>query len=89
MEIADNSSFSSIVLRVVLTIAYRDHREIKRAYAIKASDVHAILRWVGAALVMRVNPADGTEVMSRGFGVELIERELVFAPREMNIGKVC
>ena len=89
MEMTNNSRPAGIVLRVVLAIQHWNFFKIKWAYTIKASNVHGILRWVGAALVVRINPADGTEVMSRGFGVELIERELVFAPREMNIGKVC
>ena len=86
MEMANNGRFASIVLRVVLTITHRDHGEIKRAYTFKAGNVYAILHWFGAALMVRINPADGTEIVLRGFGVELIERELVFAPCEMKIG---
>lgn len=85
---AKNSRFTSIVLWVVLAIQHWNFFKIKRTYAFKAGNVHAILRWVGAALVMRINSADRTEKVLRGFGVELIKRELVFALYEMNIGKV-
>ena len=88
MKMAKNSRLASIVLWVVLAIQHWNFFKIERTHAFKAGNVHAILLWVGAALMMCVNPANRTKVMLRGFGVELIERELVFTLGEVNVGKV-
>jgi hypothetical protein len=58
-----------------------DFVEIERRHAFETGDVDAELVRVRAALVMRVDAADGTEMMLGAHRVEPIGRELVLALR--------
>ncbi len=53
------------VIRVVHTIEDRHLQEVERAYAIKASNVYAILVFVRSALMVRVYPAVRAEKVLR------------------------
>jgi hypothetical protein len=52
--------------------------KIKRVDTVDTGCIHAKLVRVRPSLVMRVNSADGTEIVFRGVGVELVAAEPVF-----------
>ena len=59
--------------------------EIERRDAFEASDIHAELIRIRASLVVRIDPADGAEVMLGGLCVKAVGSELVFALRDPEI----
>ena len=56
-----------------------DGAQSKRVHAFEATHVVAVLRWLGPALVMRVNAAVRAEIVLRCVRVELIELERFLA----------
>lgn len=51
-------------------------RKVERVYPVNAPSVEPEFVWVAAPLVVGVNPAGLTEIVFRGLGVELIDRQI-------------
>jgi len=64
---------------MILTVKDRNVPEHKRIHAIQASDVDGVQGRIRTSLVVRVDPAPGTEIMLCRVGVELIEAQQVLA----------
>ena len=60
---------------MVDSIPRRHRLKVKRIDALQTSNVVAVLIWIGAALMMRVDAAYGTEVVLRGSRVEVVQLE--------------
>ena len=59
--------------------------EIERRDAFETSDIHSELIRIRAPLVVRIDPANGAEVMLGDLRVEAVGSELVFALRDPEI----
>lgn len=71
-----------IITWVALAVVDDDFLEVEGRHALQASNIDAELVRVRAPLVMRVDPADGAEMVLGGHGVEAIGCELVLARRD-------
>ncbi len=59
---------------------------IKRIDAFKATNVIAILLWIGSPQMMRIDAAVRAEVVLRGHGVELVQPQLLVTPGNSKAG---
>lgn len=83
-EGAGLAGWFAAVVRVVDAVGDGDFGEIEWADAIEAGDVDGVEGLVGAALVVGVDAAAGTEEMLRGAGVEAIAGERVLALEDLD-----
>jgi hypothetical protein len=53
--------------------------KIERTYTVEARNIYPILRWIGPALMVRVDSTDGTKEMLCFTGIEPVASQLVLA----------
>src|SRR6056297_3015711 len=65
----------------------RDRAPLTRVYTFERAKIDSVFFRVRPPLVMGVDTADGTEIMFRGAGVPLVERELVRTEHYFQVGQ--
>ncbi len=60
-------------------------REVEWTDAFNARNIDTKLAWIGASLVMGVDPTGLAEIMLRCSSIELVKRQIVFALDELHL----
>lgn len=74
-----SSVAGSLIRRVIHAVMPADWFKVPRVHAFYATHVHAVLVWIGSALMMRIDTADFAEIVLRCVGSKTVKRQVAVA----------